>query len=68
MLPMNKKALIVYLLVIIATLIFLFLPDSASKEIKNIDVSKTVNIQEWKTKNGVRVLYVFAPELPSGYF
>lgn len=61
---MNKKALIVYVLVIIATLIFLFLPDSASKEIKNIDVSKTVNIQEWKTKNGVRVLYVFAPELP----
>ena len=40
MLPMNKKALIVYVLVIIATLIFLFLPDSASKEIKNIDVSK----------------------------
>jgi len=61
---MNKKALIIYVLVIIATLIFLFLPDSASKEIKNIDVSKTVNIQEWKTKNGVRVLYVFAPELP----
>lgn len=64
MLPMNKKTLIVYALVIIATLIFLFLPDSASKEIKNIDVSKTVNIQEWQTKNGVRVLYVFAPELP----
>ncbi len=64
MLPMNRKALIIYALVIIATLIFLFLPDSASKEIKNVDVSKTVNIQEWKTKNGVRVLYVFAPELP----
>ena len=26
--------------------------------------SKTVEIEEWKTSNGVRVLYVFAPELP----
>lgn len=25
---------------------------------------KTVEIKEWKTKNGVRVLYVYAPELP----
>ena len=64
MLPMNKKALIVYVLVIVAALIFLFLPDSASKGTKNINDSKTVNIQEWQTKNGVRVLYVFAPELP----
>lgn len=28
------------------------------------DVHKTVNIEEWKTKNGARVLYVYAPELP----
>lgn len=26
--------------------------------------SKTVEIEEWKTRNDVRVLYVFAPELP----
>ena len=64
MLPTNRKALIVYALVIIAALIFILLPDTASKEINSIKSSKTVNIQEWKTKNGVRVLYVYAPELP----
>lgn len=26
--------------------------------------NKTVDIKEWKTRNGVRVLYVYAPELP----
>ena len=64
MLPMNRKALIIYTLVVIAALVFLLLPDTASKEIKTVDVNKTVNIQEWQTKNGVRVLYVYAPELP----
>ena len=64
MLPTNRKALIIYALVIIAALIFIFLPDTASKEVDSIKSSKTVNIQEWKTKNGVRVLYVYAPELP----
>ena len=64
MLPMNRKALIIYALVIIAALIFIFLPDSASKEVNSIKSSKAVNIQEWKTQNGVRVLYVYAPELP----
>ncbi len=64
MLPTNKKALIIYALVIIAALIFIFLPDSASKEVSSTESSKTVNIQEWKTQNGVRVLYVYAPELP----
>jgi len=63
MLPMNKKALIIYVLVIIAALIFVFLPDTASKEIKPV-INKTLNIQEWKTNNGARVLYVYAPELP----
>lgn len=62
MLPMNRKALIIYALIIVA-LIFVFWPDTASKELKPID-SKTVNIQEWKTKNGARVLFVRAPELP----
>lgn len=64
MLPTNKKALIIYALVIIAALVFVFLPDTASKEVEVITSSKDVNIQEWKTKNGVRVLYVYAPELP----
>jgi zinc protease len=64
MLPMNKKALIIYALIIIAALIFFLLPESASKEAKIIKSNKEVNIEEWKTKNGVRVLYVYAPELP----
>ena len=64
MLPINKKALIVYALVIIVALIFILLPDTASKEINSIKFSKEVNIQEWKTKNGARVLYVYAAELP----
>lgn len=64
MLPTNKKALIIYTLVIIAALVFVFLPDTASKEVRVITSSKDVNIEEWKTKNGIRVLYVYAPELP----
>lgn len=64
MLPTNRKALIFYALVIIVALIFILLPDTASKEVSLIKSSKTVNIQEWKTQNGVRVLYVYAPELP----
>ena len=34
----------------------------AKKETDSI--KKTVDIQEWKTKNGARILYVYAPELP----
>ena len=64
MLPTNKKALIIYAIIIIAALLFMLLPDTASKEIISIQSSKNVNIQEWKTSNGVRVLYVYAPELP----
>ena len=65
MLPMNKKSLIIYALIIIAAIIFIFLPDSASKENKKVATnSKAVDIQEWHTGNGIRVLYVFAPELP----
>ena len=29
-----------------------------------VEDKKTLNIQEWQTKNGVRILYVHAPELP----
>ncbi len=65
MLPMNKKSLIIYALIIIAAITFIFLPDTASKESKTVATNnKAVDIQEWRTGNGVRVLYVFAPELP----
>jgi len=64
MLPMNKKALIIYALVIIAALIFVLSSETASKVTKTDAVNKPVDIKEWKTKNGVRVLYVYAPALP----
>ena len=64
MLPMNKKALIIYALVIIAALIFVFSSETASKVTKTDAVNKPVDIKEWKTKNGARVLYVYAPALP----
>ena len=63
MLPMNKKALTIYTVVIVVSLLVVFWPDTASREISKIK-HKTVNIQQWQTKNGVRVLYVYAPELP----
>lgn len=64
MLPVNKKTSIIYLLVIVAALIFMFFPEENSEESKTVNVNKTVNIEEWKMKNGARVLYVHAPELP----
>jgi len=64
MLPTNKKALIIYALIFIAALIFMFSSEPVSQEGKSANSGKTVNIQEWKTKNGIRVLYVYAPELP----
>lgn len=64
MLPMNKKALIIYALVIIAALIFVFSSETASKVTKTDAVNKPVDIKEWKTNNGARVLYVYAPALP----
>ena len=60
---MNKKALIIYAAVITVALIFVLFPDTTSKQ-DGATSNKTVDIQEWKTKNGVRVLYVYAPELP----
>ena len=67
MLPMNKKALIIYILIIIAALVFVLLPETVSEEVKPTNSSlsgKTLEIKEWHTTNGVRVLYVHAPELP----
>lgn len=64
MLPMNKKSIIIYVLIVIAILLFVFLPDSASKEVTVEKPHATLDIQQWKTKNGARVLYAFAPELP----
>lgn len=63
MLPMNRKAIIFYAVIIIVVLGFIFWPDIASKE-RNAEVQPTLDIQQWKTKNGVKVLYVYAPELP----
>ena len=37
---------------------------SAPKHNLTIATDKTVDIKEWKTGNGVRVLYVYAPGLP----
>lgn len=61
---MNKKSIFVYVLIAIAILLFVFLPDSASKEVAAEKSHATLEIQQWKTKNGARVLYVYAPELP----
>ncbi|MDH5599801.1 MAG: insulinase family protein [Gammaproteobacteria bacterium] len=45
---------------------FLALAGCATSSIKSIETTnhKAVDIKEWKTSNGVRVLYVYAPELP----
>lgn len=67
MLPINKKALIIYILIVIVALVFILLPETASKEatLNNPNVTtKALDIKEWQTKNGVRVLYVYAPDLP----
>jgi len=58
MLLINRKALIT--LMVFFSL--LFVGCAANKE--TVSIKKTVDIQEWKTKNGARVLYVCAPELP----
>lgn len=59
MLLMNKKIVLASIFVVLA----LGLSSCAVNKVK-IENKKTVNIQEWKTKNGVKVLYVHAPELP----
>lgn len=59
MLAINKKIFIVPVLVISA-----FMLSACATNKAKVDNQKTVDIKEWKTKNGVRVLYVFAPELP----
>lgn len=59
MLVINKKILIIPALIIS----LLSLSTYAASEAK-IENHKTVDIKEWKTKNGTRVLYVHAPELP----
>lgn len=58
MLVMKNKVLI-FSLVIFS----LGLSGCSDKEVE-LEQTKTVNIQEWQTNNGVRVLYVHAPQLP----
>lgn len=60
MLLVNKKYLVLFMSTIFVSL--LLTGCDARKEVP--ESQKTVDIQEWKTKNGVRVLYVNAPELP----
>ena len=55
-----KNNFIISALVIIS---FLILSGCTANKVKT-DNHKTVDIKEWKTKNGVRVLYVYTPELP----
>lgn len=59
MLVTNKSNYFIIALIIS----FLTLSGCATNEVKKSN-HKTVDIKEWKTKNGVRVLYVHAPELP----
>lgn len=61
MLSLNKKSLIIYLVVILTILFVFFSPGTGTKQ---ATANKTVDIEEWKTDNGVKVLYVYAPELP----
>lgn len=63
MLSKNRKALIIYALIIIVALCFIFWPDIVSKEM-NAEKQQAVDIQQWTTGNGARVLYVYAPGLP----
>ena len=60
MLVINKKTLAIFTFAIIS---FLSLSGCATNKVK-VDNHKTVDIKEWTTKNGARVLYVYAPELP----
>lgn len=60
MLVINKKILSVFALVVISVFT---LSSCDKKEVVSAN-NKTVDIKEWRTSNGVRVLYVYAPELP----
>ena len=63
MLVINKKSLTIFALVIMSVFT---LTACDKKEVVSAKKSndKTVDIKEWKTSNGVKVLYVHAPELP----
>ena len=57
---MNKSFLVVSVLLIVSV----FTLSGCDKKEVELTNHKTVDIKEWKTSNGVRVLYVYAPELP----
>lgn len=62
MLALDRKSLFLYGGIILFVLLLLvFWPNSASRETAQI---KPLDIQTWQTKNGVKVLYVYAPEIP----
>lgn len=60
MLVINKKKLTMFMLIVMSV----FALSACDKKEVVSSSSKTVDIEEWKTSNGVRVLYVYAPELP----
>lgn len=59
----SSKNLFIYTVVVVVALAYFFLPDSAQDNVIS-SKEKSVNIQEWFTGNGARVLYVNAPGLP----
>ena len=61
MLQINRKILIAC---IAGCLAIFNLTACTTSQVKINSANKTINIQEWKTVNGARVLYVYAPELP----
>jgi len=62
MLVINKKNLVSSLFVVIS--VFTLSGCGSQKVIPQKEEQKSVDIKQWQTKNGVKVLYVYAPELP----
>jgi len=62
MLVINKKFLVSSFFVVIS--VFTLSACSPQKVMPQKEEQKSVDIQQWQTKNGVKVLYVHAPELP----
>ena len=62
MFVINKKFLVSTVFVVIS--IVTLSGCGSQKVIQQKEEQKSVDIKQWQTKNGVKVLYVYAPELP----
>jgi len=62
MLVINKKVLVSTLFVVVS--VFTLSGCGSQKVMQQKEEKKSVDIKQWQTKNGVKVLYVYAPELP----